>query len=117
VLEFLVSIAIVAFLGAFALGLHVLAVETLLGIGLWLVVAGLLVGLPASAVYHALLRRSLLRLSALPAGWYWSPTSLHGRIPAQDRAAVLGFCFVGAAGFLAIVVGCAAIALAAWRSA
>jgi hypothetical protein len=115
--ELLLTLGIVAALGSFALGVQILAVETLLGAGLWLVGGGLLVGLPASAVYHALLRRSLLRVDALPAGWYWNPTSLHARIPAADRSVVLGFCFVGAAGFVGIVAGCAAIALAAWRSA
>jgi hypothetical protein len=117
VYELLLTLALIGSLGAFVLVLQVVPVATLLTAGLWLLGAGLGIGLPTSAVYHALLRRSLLRIDALPPGWYWNPTALHGRIPAADRAGVLGFCFVAASGFVAIVVGCVAVALAAWRSA
>ena len=117
VYEILLTVGLLGALGSLVLGLQVLSVEALLGAGLWLVGVGLVVGLPASAVYHALLRRSLLRVDALPSRWYWHPTSLHGRIPAPDRPSVLGFCAVGAAGFLVILVGCVAVALATWRGA
>jgi hypothetical protein len=117
VYELLLMFGIVVALGGFALALHVLSIELLLAGGLWLVAAGLLIGLPASAVYHALLRRSLLRADALPRGWYWHPTALHGRIPQADRTQVLGWCFVAAAGFVGIMLGCMAVARATWRSA
>lgn len=109
-------LAVLGSLGALAFGLQVVTVEALLLGGTWLATLGFGIGLPASAVYHGLLWRSLRRAGALPAGWYWRPTSLHRRVPAPDRALVLGFCALGAAGFFAIVLGCAAIALAVWRS-
>lgn len=115
--ELLLTLGLLATLSGFALGAHVVSAEMLLAGGLWLVGIGLAVGLPASAVYHALLRQSLVRVDALPARWYWNPTALHGEIPPRDRLRVLGFCFVGAAGFVGILVGCAAVALAVWRSA
>ncbi len=115
--ELLLMFGIVVVLGGFALALHVLSIELLLAGGLWLVAAGLLIGLPSSAVYHALLRRSLLRAHVLPRGWYWHPTALHSRIPQADRTHVLGWCFLAAAGFVAIMIGCTAVALATWRSA
>lgn len=116
-LELLLTLALLAVLGAVALALHALSVEALLISGLWLVGAGLALGLPAGALYHALLRRSLLRVNGLPPRWYWHPTALHPRIPQPDRPVVLGSCLLGAAGFFGIVVGCAAVALAVWRSA
>jgi hypothetical protein len=117
VYELLLTFGLLGVLGGVALGLHVLPVESVLLTGVWLMGAGLVVGLPASAVYHVLLRQSLLRREALPAGWYWNPTALHSLVPPHERRRVLAFCFVGAAGFVVIVLGCVAVALAAWRSA
>ena len=114
--ELFVVVALLGSLGGLALGLHVVPVETLLLGGIWLATLGFGVGIPASALYHALLWRSLRRAQALPAGWYWRPTSLHRRVPAAERPWVLAFCALGAAGFFAIVLGCAALALAVWRS-
>lgn len=111
----LVAATLVA-LSGLAVGLYALSVPGLLAAGVWLGLAGFAVGLPASAVYHALLRRSLLRAGALPGGWYWRPISLHARVPRDERPLMLAFCYAGAGGFFAIVAGCAAVALAAWRS-
>ncbi len=116
-LELLVTLGFIATMAAFVMGVQLLSVGALLSLGILLVGGGFGVGLPASAVYHALLRRSLLRANALPPRWYWRPISLHPQIPSPDRFVVLAWCYLGAAGFFAIVLGCAVVALAAWRSA
>ena len=116
-LELVWTLGFIAAMAAFVLGVKLLSVGALLSLGVVLVGGGFLVGLPASAVYHALLRRSLIRANALPPRWYWRPIRLHPQIPSPDRLAVLAWCYLGAAGFFAIVVGCAVVALAAWRSA
>jgi hypothetical protein len=112
------EIAIVAglfvVLGALAAALAV-APAALLVAGFWTTVAGLVFGVPTGFLYHVALRRSLLAVGALPDRWWWSPTSLHDGIPPADRRWVLGWCYAGAAGFLVTVLGCAIVALAAWR--
>lgn len=116
VLEIALVAATLLALSGLAVGLYALSIPDLLAAGVWLGLAGFAVGLPASAVYHALLRRSLVRAGALPVGWYWRPLTLHARVPRDERPLLLVFCTVGAGGFFAIVAGCAAVALAAWRS-
>jgi hypothetical protein len=109
-----IAIGIFAAIGALAAGLAV-APAALLVAGFWTVLAGLAFGLPTGLLYHVALRRSLLAVDALPDRWWWSPTALHDAIPDPDRAWVLGWCYAGAAGFLVTVLGCAIVALAAWR--
>jgi len=105
------------FLAAFGVLAAALAVEpaALLLAGFWTAAAGLAFGVPTGLLYHVALRRSLRAVDALPERWWWSPTSLHGGIPAADRRWVLGLCYAGALGFLVTVFGCALVALAAYR--
>ena len=112
--EIAITLGLLAALGALAAALAV-APAALLVAGFWLTVAGLGFGVPTGVLYHVALRRSLLAADALPARWWWSPTTLHDAIPDADRAWVLGWCYAGAAGFLVTVLGCALVALAAWR--
>jgi hypothetical protein len=92
-----------------------LAPTTLLVVGFWTTLVGLVLGLPTGALYHLELRRSLLACGRLPERWWISPTALHGEIPPADRLRVLGWCYAGAAGFLACMLGCLIVALAVWR--
>jgi len=89
--------------------------ELLLFGGLWVVAAGFALGVPTGALYHLALYRSLQRTDGLPPGWWWRPTSLHARIPQADRFHVLGWCYLGAAGFFVILVGIAIAAVGALR--
>jgi hypothetical protein len=115
------EIAIVAgTLAALALGVSfwdALAADVVLVTGFWLVVGGLAFGLPTGAVYHVALRRSLARVGRLPERWWLHPISHHGLMPREDRAHVLAWCRAGALGCGVVFVGCAVIALGAWRAA
>lgn len=109
-----VAIGILAAIGALAATL-VVPPAALLVAGAWTIAIGLAFGVPTGAIYHLALRRSLLAASRLPARWWWNPTALHDAIPAADRTHVLAWCYAGAAGFLVTVLGCALVAIAAWR--
>jgi hypothetical protein len=95
----------------------VLAADVVLVTGFWLVVAGLAFGLPTGFVYHVALRNSLARAGCLPERWWLHPISHHGLMPREDRARVLAWCRAGAFGCGVVFVGCAVIALGAWRAA
>lgn len=112
--ELWIALGICAALGATA-ALWWLAPATLLVLGFWTTLGGLAFGIPTGALYHLELRRSLLTCERLPARWWIAPTALHGEIPAEDRARVLGWCYAGAAGFGVTLLGCALVALAVWR--
>lgn len=112
--EAAIALGFFAALAALAVGFAV-APPALLVAGFWLALAGLAFGVPTGFYYHVALRRSLVAIDALPARWWWSPTALHDAIPDADRAWVLAWCYVGAAGFLVTVLGCALVALAAFR--
>lgn len=109
-----IALGILVALGALAAAFAV-APAALLVAGFWIALAGLAFGVPTGFYYHVALHRSLAAIGALPARWWWSPTSLHDAIPDADRFWVLAWCYAGAAGFLVTVLGCALVALAAWR--
>jgi hypothetical protein len=117
VLEIAFALGLLSLLAAFTVLKFLLAVETVLLLGVGLVAGGLVLGVPTGAIYHVALRASLARAGALPARWWLQPTSLHDRIPPDERAWVLGWCYAGAAGFLITMAGCVVVAVGAWRAA
>ena len=114
--EVLIAVTAGALLWVATLAMHV-DPELLLFGGLWTTGAGFAVGLPAGAIYHYVLYRSLERADALPDGWWWRPLSHHDSVPAADRFSVLAWCYAGAAGFLVILTGLAITAAGALRIA
>ncbi len=92
-----------------------LAPELVFWCGVWAVAGGFGLGVPTGAVYHLLLYRSLQRVDALPERWWLRPTTLHDRIPGEDRGAVLAWCYVGAAGFMVIVFGIVLACVGSYR--
>jgi len=111
----LVTTLVLLLVGTAAL-LFWLAWSSLLVIGLVLTVLGLLVGVPTGMLYHVRLRAVLAATGPLPARWWLHPTSLHDRIvPARRTWVMLPF-YAGAAGFMAILIGCGLTVVGIWRS-
>ena len=65
--ELWIAFGFVALLGALA-GSYALEPTTLLLLGFWVTLGGLVFGLPTGALYHVLLYRSLTACGRLPAG-------------------------------------------------
>jgi hypothetical protein len=87
--------------------------EATFGIGVALVALGMAIGVPAGALYHV----RLYRLVRPTGAWWLRPTALHPRLDDADRSRVMGAFKIGAAGFVIAIVGCALVALGAFRSA
>ena len=86
--------------------------ELAFGGGLALVALGMAIGVPAGALYHLALWRALK-----PArGWWLHPTALHPRLGDGHRGRVFFWFRIGAAGFLAALLGCALVAVGALRA-
>jgi hypothetical protein len=105
VLETLVVVVGVAVLGGLALMVASLTPLVLLWCAGGVIGLGMLLGLPGGLMYHVVLRRELLRLSALTPGWIWRPTSFHGALDEPGLARVQPWFFMGGSGFLLIVSG------------
>jgi hypothetical protein len=112
--ELWIVLGLCAALGGLA-ALWTLEPITLLYAGAWVTALGLAFGVPTGVWYHVALWRSLSARARLPERWWLDPIALHGDIPREDRFRVLAWCYAGAAGFLVTIVGCALVALGAWR--
>ena len=89
--------------------------ESLIWGGMGLATLGFAYGIPTAIVYHWLLYRALVRCERLPARWWLSPTSLHDRIPAEDRRGVFLWGAIGGSGFVVIVIGIVLTTVGLWR--
>jgi hypothetical protein len=116
VLEAWIAVGLLVALAGSA-GALAVAPDLLLLIGFWVAAGGLAFGVPTGLVYHLALQRALRAAGRLPARWWLHPTSLHDDLPPADRFRVLAWCAAGAAGFAATVLGCALVALGAFRAA
>ena len=74
-------------------------------LGFWILVVGVVVGVPAGVAWHIALYRALHPRGLLPANWYWRPMDYHELLEYRQRGLVLGLCYLGAGGFFAIVLG------------
>ncbi|MCP4606487.1 MAG: hypothetical protein GY847_39265 [Proteobacteria bacterium] len=74
-------------------------------VSIWFVGVGFVVGVPTGFIYHMQLYRMLKPRGELPKGWIWNPIQLNSRLLPGDRGRVLPWCYIGAAGFFAIIIG------------
>lgn len=90
--------------------------ELLFGGGVALVGLGMLIGVPAGALYHVQLYRALAPAKLLSARWWLHPTDLHGSLPSAARPSVMRWFYLGALGFVLSIAGCLFVAVGALRS-
>ena len=102
------ELGIVASLIALLLSLSAMWVtpwESLYRAGVWLTVAGFVIGLPTGVMYHVRLYQALHPRGELPRGWYWRPIQFNSRLSPAERSGVMAWCYVGGAGFAIICLG------------
>ncbi|HET6345344.1 MAG TPA: hypothetical protein VFH51_10440 [Myxococcota bacterium] len=113
--EVVLAVGLFLLLASMSLAVRYVAWFALLRAGVWLVVVGSALSLSGGLIYHVALYRVLGSRGELAPRWWLWPTSLHGRLLAQERPLVLPWFFLGAAGFGVVMLGCAAVLLAVWR--
>jgi hypothetical protein len=79
--------------------------------GAGLIAFGFVLGVPTGFYYHVALYKRLAPRNALPARWYWSPVRYHPLLRDDERMSVLRWFYLGATGFVLIVLGGAVMAL------
>ena len=114
--EFFIAAGIVGSLSLLAYFVHWASLEGLASSAVWLVVAGLALGVPTGAWYHVELRRALLAKGVpLPARWWLKPVDLNEKLAPEQRWRVLSWFALGGAGWLLTMAGCVAGAVAVGR--
>ena len=88
----------------------------LFGAGLALVGLGLAVGVPAGFYYHLRLWRALRPRLELGAAFWLHPVSFHPQLTDAEKKRVMPWLYLGGAGFIVALVGCALTGFGAWRS-
>jgi hypothetical protein len=79
--------------------------ETLYYNGIWVTVAGFIVGVPTGLFYHVRLYRLLNPRGELPRGWYWRPLRFNAHLRPEERTGVMAWCYIGGLGFAIICLG------------
>ena len=100
--------ALVVLLAAGGLLAPLVSWGVVLQLGVASVAFGLVLGIPASLVYHVKLARVLAPRGELPPRWWFSPTPLHTRLRSAERRTVLRWFYAGGAGFVITLAGCVA---------
>jgi hypothetical protein len=79
--------------------------ESLYYSGIWVTVAGFVLGVPTGFIYHVRLYRVLRPRGELPQGWYWRPLRYNSRLHKEERSSVMSWCYIGGLGFAIICLG------------
>lgn len=79
--------------------------ESLYWAGIWLTVAGFVVGVPTGFIYHLRLYQVLHPRGELPQGWFWRPLQYNRYLRPDERRSVMSWCYLGGAGFAIICLG------------
>ena len=79
--------------------------ESLYSSGIWVTLAGFVVGVPTGFIYHVRLYQVLHPRGELPPGWFWRPIRYNARLRKDERSGVMSWCYIGGAGFVVICVG------------
>lgn len=79
--------------------------STLTILGLSVLAAGIIEGIPTGFYYHIVLYRLLHRRGKLPPGWWISPSQYHVHLNMEEGQRVRRWFFLGGLGFLLCVVG------------
>jgi hypothetical protein len=110
-LELLLVIGGLVAVGMIGLVSLVMTPQVMIEFGLWVLGAGLLMGIPTGLWYHVVLYRTLARRTTLPLRWWRRPVELHPLLTPQEFRRILPWFLAGAVGFgLCVVGGLAAIA-------
>jgi hypothetical protein len=79
--------------------------STLTVLGLAVLAAGIIEGIPTGLYYHIVLYRLLHPRGRLPPGWWISPSQYHVHLTEEEGRRVRRWFFLGGLGFLLCIIG------------
>lgn len=104
-LELLLVIGALLAVGLIGLITVVITPQLMIEFGLWVLAAGLLIGIPTGLWYHVVLYRQLAGRITLPRRWWKAPVELHQLLTPQEFTRVRPWFMSGAIGFVLCLVG------------
>jgi hypothetical protein len=79
--------------------------SSLTELGLFILAAGIVEGIPTGLYYHIVLYRLLHPRGRLPPGWWISPSRYHVHLTEEEARRVRRWFFLGGIGFLLCIIG------------
>jgi len=110
-IEILLVLSTVVAVGALGLMTTMLTPRLMTELGFWMLMVGLMTGVPAGLWYHVVLYRALAHRMTVPPRWWITPVALHPQLAQEDLARVRPWFRLGGIGFaLSLAGGLAAMA-------
>jgi len=110
-IEILLVLSTVVAVGALGLMTTMLTPRLMTELGFWMLMVGLMTGVPAGLWYHVVLYRALAHRMTVPPTWWITPVALHPQLAQEDLDRVRPWFRLGGIGFaLSLAGGLAAMA-------
>ena len=104
-IEVLFVLGAMLIVGVLGFVMTILTPSLLTALGLWLLLGGLVTGIPTGLWYHVVLYRSLARKNVLPANWWIKPVQLHPLLASEEFIRVKPWFVLGGFGFALSLIG------------
>lgn len=104
-LELLIVLGSLVLIGLTGLLTVVVTPLLMVEFGIWVLAAGLLMGIPAGWWYHVILYRTLAARMSLPSLWWRKPVDLHPLLTPSEYRRMRPWFVGGAVGFVLCVIG------------
>jgi hypothetical protein len=103
--EVLLVLCAVVAIGLIGVTTTIITPQMMTEVGLWLLLCGLVTGIPTGLWYHVLLYRALTPKIQLPPSWWTSPVQFHSHLTPEDIARIKPWFTIGGVGFLLSLAG------------
>lgn len=104
-LELLIVLASLVLIGLTGVVTMVVTPPLMVEFGLWVLAAGLMIGIPTGWWYHVRLYRTLAAKMSVPSRWWQRPVELHPLLTVNEYHRIRPWFAAGAVGFVLCVVG------------
>ncbi|HAP38768.1 MAG TPA: hypothetical protein DCQ94_03315 [Nitrospira sp.] len=104
-LELLIVLGSLVLIGLTGLLTVVVTPPLMVEFGIWVLAAGLLMGIPAGWWYHVMLYRTLAARMPVPPQWWRRPVDLHPLLTLSEYRRMRPWFVAGAVGFILCVIG------------
>lgn len=104
-IELLLVVGGLVAVGLIGLVSLVVTPQIMIVVGLWVLAAGLILGIPTGLWYHIALYRQLAPRMPLPTRWWRKPVELHQQLTPEEFGRVMPWFVAGAVGFVLCCVG------------
>jgi hypothetical protein len=110
-----IAFAVVMLFVGIVVAVALVPVMSLVWVGVFTIVGGMALGLPAGVGYHVAMHRGLLASALSAPKWWWSPVRYHAQLTPASRRRVMPWFVAGVAGATLAFAGCAILVVCLFR--